>query len=103
MAKKSSDDELLIANAIGTLRVHDVAVPPLTDEVFEYVYDKPLTDSYAGAAETLERANAEIAQSIDQKGSRLSRAYIAIVALVSAISLAFLVATIRAVLPEAAG
>ncbi len=88
MAKKSSDDELLIAKA---------------RYLYEYVYDKPLADSYAGAAETLERANAEIAQSIDRKGSRLSRAYIATVALVSAISLAFLLATMRAVLPEAAG
>ena len=75
MAKKSSDDELLIAKA---RYLHEYA-----------------QRAYAHSVVRFGR--------IDRKGSRLSRVYIATVALVSAISLAFLLATIRAVLPEAAG
>lgn len=83
---------------IRTLHVHDVAVPPLTDEVRDYVYDKDVIDSYAGAAQTLQTANEELSEKIDAKGASLSRAYVSTVVLLGSVGAAFVLAMIRSAL-----
>lgn len=70
-------------------------VPPLTEEVMEYVYRHSLIDSHGGTANTLYEANMELTEIISKKGKDMAVAYTVAVLLMIFTGLSFIAAIIR--------
>lgn len=86
---------VVIWYCIKTLKVHNVPVPPLTEEVMEYVYRHSLIDSYGGTASTLYEANMELTEIMAKKGKDMAVAYTVAVLLMIFTGLSFIAAIIR--------